>query len=198
VLTQQHYRELGHILGAASNNPAQNINRHYFLAMETPLGLIQKITPPRWDEIILTPAGLQLATASDTPSVFEMILRDIRFCKAPWYTSGRREKYSDFDVAPYSVSVMDRNEGYLDINEFDLFVSRIRSSTEVQPASDYVGEFRRLTGPQKQQLLYEVESRIPGRKEYSNWRDSARHTFSLLSLGQNAIRAGNELTSLGF
>jgi hypothetical protein len=201
ALTRRHYRELARILGIETDDPRVVINRHYFLAMETPLRLLERVNSNRWDEIMLTPAGVRLATEEDTVGIFEKILSEIRFCREPWYTASRVAQYNEFDVQPYPaiLSVMRHNGGYIDLDEFDLFISRIRANDEVRTASDQVLAFRPLGEGQKQRLRREVESRIPagsGRdtsKPYNNWRDMGRHTFSLFALGQSATRIRNEL-----
>jgi Holliday junction resolvase len=38
-----------------------------------------------------------------------------------------------------------------------------------------------------------VQSRIPGKKTYQNWRDMGPHHFSFFSLGTSAVRDGNRL-----
>ena len=146
ALTQQHYRELAQLLEVDSINPAQNINRHLLLAMETPLRLLQKIDPNRWEHIILTDAGGPLATGSNSVGIFEEQLSNIHFCREPWYAASRVAEYDEFNVRPYPaiLSLMERNGGHVDIDEFDLFVSRIRREAEVT-AADAIAEFRSLT-----------------------------------------------------
>jgi hypothetical protein len=200
-LTSQHYRDIGGILEIDNANPRQTVNRHYFLAMETPLRLLEKVRPGSWDAITLTESGVDLATEDDAVAVFEQQLQDIRFCREPWYTGSRVTEYRAFDVRPYhaALEVMRANEGRMDIDEFDLFVSRIRNDREIAVAARQVAEFRELSDREKSVLRLEVEERIPGgqgrdpRKPYSNWRDMARHTFSLFALGQGAYRKENEL-----
>jgi len=201
AVTRRHYRELGRLLGIEADDPRVGINRHYFLAMETPLRLIHRVNSIRWDEIGLTEAGVRLATEENTVGVFEQILSEIRFCREPWYTASRVAEYDEFDVRPYPaiLGVMRRNGGYVDLDEFDLFVSRIRTADEVRSASDQVSAFRQITEGEKRRLRREVERRIPaggGRdasKPYNNWRDMGRHTFSLFALGQSVVRVRNEL-----
>lgn len=200
-LTPQLYRDLAAMFEIETDNPAQVINRHLFLAMETPLRLLRKVEPNRWASILLTDAGVRLAIESNSVAIFEAILSELRFCCEPWYTASRVAKYAEFDVRPYPaiLEVARRNGGHIDLDEFDLFVSRIRNEDEIRPASDAVATFRTLTAQQKQQLRDEVARRIPEGsgsdplKPYNNWRDMARHTFSLFSLGLSAYRAGNEL-----
>jgi hypothetical protein len=201
VLTPSHYAALGKLLEITNANPRQTINRHYFLAMETPLGLIQRTNPHGWDKIVLTAAGQQLATGGNSLALFENLLKDIRFCREPWYSAGRAAEYSAFDVRPYPaiLTIMQDNSGYIDVDEFDLFASRVRTQAEVSGASKAIAEFRSLAEKQKAELRKEVEDRMPAgagadsRKPYNNWRDMARHTFSLFSLGESAYRDGNEL-----
>jgi len=201
TLTPGHYRNLARNLEIDTPNPAVVINRHYFLAMDTPLRLIERVDAPRWQDIRLTPAGIALATATDTIEVLEHQLAKIQFCRVPWYSQGRADEYAAFNVRPYQaiLDVMARSAGYVDVDEFDLFVSRIRTEAEIDPVVARIEAFRLLAAPQKQALRQLVEDRIPDgagndpRKPYSNWRDVARHTFSLFSLGEHAVRVENEL-----
>ena len=202
VLNRRHYRDIARALDIRNANPRQTINRHYFLAMETPLRLLAKVNHNSWDIINLTQDGVQLATADNTVAVFERLLSEIRFCIQPWYTASRASEYEEFDVRPYpaALAVMRANAGYIDIDEFDLFVSRIRTDREIDEASDRVAEFRRLTEAQKARLRAEVERRVPQgagadpQKPYNNWRDMARHTFSLLSLEKELIAPATSLS----
>lgn len=201
TLTPGHYGNLARNLEIDTPDPAVVINRHYFLAMDTPLRLIERIDARRWRDIRLTPAGIALATATDTVEVLENQLARIRFCRVPWYSQGRADEYAAFNVKPYHaiLDVMARSAGYVDVDEFDLFVSRIRTDVEIDPAVARIAAFRLLAAPQKQALRKLVEDRIPDgagndpRKPYNNWRDVARHTFSLFSLGAHAVRVENEL-----
>ncbi len=201
TLTPVHYRNLARNLEIDTPDPAVFINRHYFLAMDTPLRLIERIDARRWREIRLTAAGIALATATDTVEVLENQLASIRFCRVPWYLQRRADEYAAFNVRPYQamLDVMARSAGYVDIDEFDMFVSRIRTEVEIDPAVARIAAFRLLAEPQKRALRQLVEDRIPDgagndpRKPYNNWRDVARHTFSLFALGKHAVRVENEL-----
>lgn len=201
TLTQQHYRELGAILGVRAANPRTTINRHYFLALDKPLRLLRRTHEPSWDSVVLTPEGLRLAIEPDPVAVFERILREIVFCRTPWYTTGRVAEYSEFNLHPYGVvlQILGGCGGYIDLDEFDLFASRVRSEDEIPSATAAILAFRETTAVQKAQLRNEVIARLPAGtgndplKPYNNWRDMARHTFSLLSLGVSAHRAGNRL-----
>ncbi|NML06526.1 DUF3883 domain-containing protein [Sphingomonas sp. G-3-2-10] len=201
TLTDQHFSEIGDIVGI-DNQPAMNIKRHYFLAMDQPLGLIERLSPPSWQTIRLTAAGRALARADDPVDVFERILLAIRFCREPWFSEGRCEQYSEFDVTPYPavLDVMSKTSSYIDMDEFDLFVSRIRNDGEIEQAAEMIMSFRNLSLARRTQLLAHVSQRIPAEgtgknknKAYLNWRDVARHTFSLFSLGASAERDGNAL-----
>lgn len=201
TLTPGHYRNLARNLEIDTPDPTVVINRHYFLAMDTPLRLIERIDARRWRDIRLTAAGIALATATDTVEVLENQLASIRFCRVPWYSLGRADEYAAFNVRPYQaiLDVMARSAGHVDVDEFDLFVSRIRTEAEIDPAVTRIAAFRLLSEPQKQALRQLVEDRVPDgagndpRKPYNNWRDVARHTFSLFSLGERAVRVENEL-----
>lgn len=197
-LTETHYREIARLVGSNADNPIKVINRHYFLSMLSPLRLIERLKNNRWSLIRLTENGVRLANDPDVPGTCERVLSDIRFCREPWYTASRVQMYNEFDVNPYPVvlKVMQECNGYIDTDEFDLFVSRIRTEEETSWASENIPKFRNLTVDQKKNLLLEVKNRIPhesGNKPYQNWRDMGQHTFSLFALGQNAYRSKNML-----
>ena len=52
-LTPAHYANLATILGIGTANPAQGINRHYFLAMDTPLRLLERADGVHWSRVAL-------------------------------------------------------------------------------------------------------------------------------------------------
>lgn len=89
--------------------------------------------------------------------------------------------------------VLRRCDGYIDRNEFDFFVSRIRRRREVPRAIAAIADYRTLAPEEQDTLHTEVRDRIPGAKEYSNWRDVGLHTFSLFSLGTGMVREGTRL-----
>jgi hypothetical protein len=200
-LTATHYENLATILDIDTPNPALGINRHYFLAMDTPLHLIRRPQGNLWREIALTDAGVELATDTDAAKILERQLDQIVFCRSPFYNQGRAEEYSEFNVRPYSaiLDVMANCSGYVDVDEFDLFVSRIRTYAEIPTAIARIATFRILTDAQKQILRNLVSVRIPAgggndpQKPYRNWRDMARHTFAFFSLGQRAQQVDNRL-----
>ncbi len=201
TLTPGHYRNLARALDIDTADPAVVINRHYFLAMDNPLRLLERVDRRRWQDIRLTSAGVALATETDTVRVLEKQLSEVTFCRTPWYSQGRADEYAAFNVRPYPaiLEVMRRSGGSVDVDEFDLFVSRIRTDAEIPVAIDRIQAFRPLSEPQKQILRQLVEDRMPGgggndpRKPYNNWRDMARHTFSLFALGGSAVRLDNAL-----
>jgi hypothetical protein len=194
-ITEADYAALARVMETNAPDPGQGIRRHLFLAMETPLALIQRTDGRFWREIVLTPSGIELATAPDPVEVFQRILGDLVFCRLPWFTQGRVEEYHAFDIRPYetTLTVMQQCDGWIDRDEYDLFVSRIRIETETPWAVDGIQEFRTLSEPEKLTLLEEVKIRIPSPKSYSNWRDMGLHTFSLFSLGRSAIRVERQL-----
>lgn len=200
-LSQRDYQSLAGVLGVDSRPPSLAINRHYLLAMDTPLQLVERIDGRRWSRIRLTPRGVALANTDDPLSLFERALTDFRFCRAPWYNATRVTEYSEFDVRPYPaiLDIMRRSAGYVDVDEFDMFISRIRDEEEIDAAVEDIARFRCLAESDRVHLRQEVARRIPRgtganpQKPYSNWRDMARHTFSLFALGTSAYRAGNEL-----
>jgi hypothetical protein len=199
-LTPAHYANIAVSLDIGTADPALLINRHYFLAMDKPLQLLERADGVHWNQIALTTAGVALATEADTAGVLEDQLRHIRFCRTPWYNQQRVDEYLEFDVRPYEtvLAVMDACEGYIDVDEFDLFVSRIRGPAEMAPAIERIQSFRPLSEGQKQVLRQLVSARIPHGggnplKPYNNWRDMARHTFALFSLGESAVQIENRL-----
>ncbi len=147
---------------------------------------------------MLTARGLALANEQDTAAVFEDALREIRFCREPWYTPKRADEYSDFDIHPYEASlrVMRDSEGWIDRDEYELFVSRLRNADEIPWAVDCVGKFRLLEERHRSLLLEDVRHQLPSDKTYQNWRDMSLHTFSLFSLGTSALRVNRELRLL--
>ncbi|MBM6577939.1 AlwI family type II restriction endonuclease [Microvirga sp. SRT01] len=200
-LTEQNYEQIGEIMGIRKD-AEKNVKRHIFLAMDQPLRLIERAESRSWSKIRLTDAGRKLASSDDPIDVFEQVLHDIRFAQSPWYSEGRQEQYPEFDVAPYAATleVLRLSTGYIDNDEFDLFVSRIRTDGEIASTVASIAAFRSLRPEDRTSLLRLVEERIPAegggknkRKAYFNWRDVARHTFSLLSLGVSAEREGNRL-----
>ncbi len=108
----------------------------------------------------------------------------------------RANRYDEFDVRVYEATrrVLTACEGYIDRDEFDFFVSRIRSMGEVDWAVDAIMQYRALSTVEQVALRPEVKNRIPGEKAYANWRDVGLHTFSLFSLGTSMVRDGIHLT----
>ncbi len=194
-LNPADYRALGRAAGVTSPDPGITLRRHYLLAMETPLNLLRRVDGRSWRDIRLTEYGVNLATASDTPAVFEEILRRMIFCREPWSPSTRVAQYDEFLVHPYTATlqVMEACEGQVDRDEYDLFVSRIRDDAQTGWAIEGILAFRALRATEKSALLNEVRRRIPGPKEYQNWRDMALHTFTLFGLGTSAHRADQRL-----
>jgi hypothetical protein len=190
VLERAHYRQLAILAGVAGNNPGVTLRRHLLLAMETPLNLLRRTDGRSWRAVSLSPLGIALATENDANVVLERTLSRIVFCRQPYYTQSRELEYQDFDVRPYetSIRVMRNCDGWVDRDEFDLFLSRIRSRREVRWAVEGIREFRQITAPQRAALLSEVRTRMHSAKRYQNWRDMGLHTFSLFSLGVTAIR----------
>jgi Domain of unknown function (DUF3883) len=201
TLTSSHYANIAITLDINADNPALNINRHYFLAMDTPLQLLNRLDGHHWNQIVLTATGVALATEADTAEVLEEQLRGIRFCRTPWYNQQRVDEYAEFNVRPYEVvlAVMDACDGYIDVDEFDLFVSRVRKAAEIDAAIEGIQSFRPLAEGRKQTLRALVSARIPHGsgpnplKPYNNWRDMPRHTFALFSLGESAVQVDNRL-----
>lgn len=198
--TQLDYSRLGTIIESRATNPGQQLRRHHLLVMDKPLQLLERLNGNRWDELVLTDRGRQLAYADDIGRVLEDSLAEIRFAKAPWSPAGRVKEYASFDVWVYSVTkeILNVTGGYIDRDEFDFFVSRIRNAGEVDWAVKAIAAYRELTPSERNSLHDEVRQRIPGEKAYSNWRDMGLHTFSLFSLGTRMVRSGTRLLLTGW
>ena len=190
VLSEQDYAKLAKIAGATSANPGQQLRRHHLLVMDNPLRLIERVNGNQWREIALTEAGQALAASTEPSEVLEKTLSDIWFARTPWYSQGRVDTYGEFDVQPYRVTseILSKCDGFIDRDEFDLVLSRVRSNKEIDHAVDQIKAFRKLTQKQKSTLLKCVKNRIANKKSYDNWRDVSLHTFSLFSLGNSFIR----------
>jgi len=186
------YVRMAEYAGVTTSNPGQALRRHHLLALELPLQLVRRTDGRHWREIELTERGRQLASSAQINEVLEESLDDIVFCQVPWYSSSRKQEYSDFEVAPYVAAkeLLDMTGGWIDRDEFDLFVSRIRRCDEIMDTATRVREYRELKLAQQADLRDEVRSRIATAKRYQNWRDLALHTFSLFSLGSTVVRDG--------
>lgn len=198
VMGDTDYRALARILEIPGEDPGVQLRRHHLLAMEKPLKLIERVNPPRWRRIRLTESGIRLATEPDIAGVFEDRLREIIFCGARWYPPTRVTEYGAFSVRPYVVAirVLSACDLWLDRDEYDLFLSRVRNDAEVPWCVDGIQAFRQLNDRERNSLLNEVRTRVPGNKAYLNWRDMALHTFSLLNLGTSVMRDGQHLVLL--
>ncbi len=195
ALRQADYARMATLANVSSADPGVVIRRHHLLALERPLQLIQRTKGTSWAEIEMTDLGRRLADSENPNEVLEQALENIMFCRSPWYPDTRVEQYSEFDIAPYSVtkSLLNLTGGFIDRDEFDLFTSRIRLLDEVEPAADLIVKYRLLAESHKSTLRYEVRDRMPSGKTYQNWRDIGLHTFSLFSLGSAVIRDGDIL-----
>lgn len=197
-LSPQDYSQLARIVGIDSQNPGVQLRRHHLLVLEKPLQLIQRTRERSWQHgIRLTKMGVELANSNDPAIILEETLREVVFAKEPWSPPDRVAQYNDFNVRVYeaTLEVVDSCDGYIDRDEFDLFLARIRNTEEVDSAIDNIMFFRDLNETQKIELLDEVGARIPSSKTYQNWRDMALHTFSLFSLGTSLVRNGKMLLS---
>lgn len=194
-LTGQDYDRLATIIETDSDDPGVQLRRHHLLVMDKPLQLLQRVNGRRWDRIVLTDLGGELADTDDPAEVLERSLSAIRFAAEPWTPPDRVAQYDAFDLRVYEVTkqVLRRCDGYIDRDEFDFFVSRIRRSGEAAGAAAAIADYRALAPGEQATLHAEVRNRIPGAKAYSNWRDVALHTFSLLSLGTSMVREGTRL-----
>ena len=189
------YAQLAQFAGVKSLNPGMVLRRHHLLALEVPLRLIRRTDGRSWAEIELTDRGRQLASSDDINEILEESLDEFVFCRHPWYTGSRIHKYSEYDVTPYIAvkRLLVMTEGWIDRDEFDLFVSRIRGRVEIEYTVRYIREYRELSDGQQADLRNEVRIRTPSAKTHQNWRDLALHTFSLFSLGTTAVRDGIHL-----
>ncbi|ROT99205.1 DUF3883 domain-containing protein [Marinobacter sp. R17] len=187
---ERDYQQLATIIETDNDNPGQQLRRHHLLVMDKPLRLLRRENGQSWQVISLTERGRALALADDPAEVLEEALTEIRFAVEPWSPTSRVEQYSEFDVQIYEATkrVLERTDGYIDRNEFDFFVSRIKRMSEVNWASRAISQYRELSEEQQQTLHELVRDRIPGDKAYYNWRDVALHTFSLFSLGTSMVR----------
>ena len=195
TLNKLDYRRLGTIVQSESNDPGKLLRRHHLLVMDKPLQLLKRQGRSWTDELILTDRGRELACAFDICPVLEDALKEIRFAKAPWCPPDRMKEYSSFDVPVYRVTkqVLRSTNGYIDRDEFDFFLSRIRTVNEVNWAIDSISKYRKLDSKSKKTLHHEVRDRTPSQKSYQNWRDMGLHTFSLFSLGSSMVRSGTQL-----
>ena len=194
-LTDNDYTSLGTIINSNNADPGIQLRRHHLLVMDKPLQLLQRLHRDSWRRIVLTARGRELANTSDPAHVLECSLLAMRFAVSPWSPPDRVTQYAEFDVPVYRaiVQILDECNGYIDRNEFDFFVSRIRHQSEVAWAVEAIGAYRYLDPDQRISLHQEVRTRINGAKSYQNWRDVALHTFSLFSLGTSMVREGQQL-----
>lgn len=195
VLQARDYERLAVIVETSTDSPGIQLRRHHLLVMDKPLQLIHRISEPSWKEIELTEHGRELATSADPAIVLENVLSKVRFASVPWCSTKRADRYDDFSVRPYEATrlVAAASEGLIDRDEFDFFVSRIRTEEEVDWAIDAIAKYRQLSGNEQLALRSEVSRRITGKKAYENWRDVGLHTFSLFSLGTSMVRDGSIL-----
>lgn len=194
ALDAADYDRLAAACGVTSANPGSQLRRHHLLALVHPLRLLRRHPASKWDEVELTPAGIELANASEPGDILERALSQVVFCKDPWFAPSRVKAYGDFDLLPYEAtkSVLGSLEGWIDRDEWDLFVSRIRRNSEIPTAVSCIESFRVLSAGERTQLLNEVKSRLTP-KTYQNWRDVGLHTFSLFNLGTSMFRDGTRL-----
>ena len=164
--------------------------------MDKPLQLLRRVHRNSWEEIELTKYGRELANTNDPAKVFEQSLEAMKFAVEPWSPPSRVKEYSDFNVAVYGATkeVLEKCDGYIDRDEFDFFLSRIRKKNEIEWAVNVINEYRELSSEEKQSLHIEVRNRLPTQKTYQNWRDIGLHTFSLFSLGTSMIRKEHYLS----
>lgn len=194
-LNVQDYQRMATITEISTSDPGLELRRHHLLAMDKPLQLLRRTNGRYWREVELTQNGRALALSDDPAKTLETVLSNISFANEPWCSESRAEQYHEFNIKVYEVtkSVLKQCEGYIDRNEFDFFVSRIRHIDEIDWAVDAITQYRMLNSQEQNELHYEVRKRIPGDKEYANWRDVGLHTFTLFSLGTSMVRDGTSL-----
>jgi hypothetical protein len=196
TLSTENYRALGYIVGNRSSDPRIGLNRHQLLALYKPLQLVERDNPERVSPLQVTRRGHAVASAGRPEVQLEEQLRRIIFCRAPYYTNDRVAEYRAFNVHMYptTLSIVRRVGGWIDRDEFDLFVSRVRTDSEVSWAINGIRQFRGLSVGDRSTVLQRVPLRGPlPPKVYQNWRDMGLHTFSLFALGTSVVRIGDRL-----
>ena len=88
-LTGRDYDRLATIIETDSDDPGVQLRRHHLLVVDKPLQLIQRVNGRRWDRIILTDLGRELAYTDDPSEVLERSLSAIRFAVEPWSPTDR-------------------------------------------------------------------------------------------------------------
>jgi len=195
ILTARDYQRLATIIETTTADPGVQLRRHHLLVMDKPLQLLRRPNEPYWNEVELTAHGRALANSEDPANTLEAVLSEVHFASIPWCSEDRAERYDEFNVPVYEVMkrILTASNGYIDRDEFDFFVSRIRNLDEVDWATNAIGLYRQLSTKQQIALRAEVKDLIPGEKAYANWRDVGLHTFSLFSLGTSMVRDGTLL-----
>lgn len=199
ALTARDYHQLSVIIQTDTEDPGVQLRRHHLLVMDKPLQLLRRTRGQSWQDIELTQRGRALALSDDPAEILEAALSDIRFAAEPWCSDDRSARYAEFDVHVYEATkrVLAQCDGYIDRDEFDFFLSRIRKLDEVDWAAHLIASYRALSRREQSALHAEVRGRIPGAKAYANWRDIGLHTFSLFSLGTAMVRDGTTLRLTG-
>lgn len=161
TLGAEDYQRLGELIGITSGDPGIELRRHHLLVMDKPLQLLQRPHEPFWNQIALTDLGRALATEDDAATVLERSLELIRFAAAPWTPANRVRNYNAFSVSVYGATLRVLREcgGYIDRNEFDFFLSRIRNEDEIPWAVQGIGTYRELEPGERDSLHEEVAIR---------------------------------------
>ena len=180
-------------------DPRQVTNRMLFLAMQHPLGLIERTRGDSWSEIRLTKRALLILSEDTAVDALDEAMRQIVFAKTPWFTADRVAAYSSFNVKPYlaAIKVLEACEGWTNIEEYNLFISRIHNESEISAVISDIQSYRLLSPLEQKELIGLVKERALTKKTNTNWEDMARHTFSLLSLGKAFERQENDLFLVG-
>lgn len=200
----QDYRRLAQITGTGvgNSNPGLQLRRHHLLVMYKPLQLIERINPRSWAGIRLTREGFAVSQNPFFSVVLEKILDKIVFAQPPAIPSDRIQAYAQFNIAAYDATrrILQACDGYINRDEFDYFVSRVRKDSEIPWAIDGIIDYRQtiasLSTAQVSQLKSSLNALVRNNlepKQYQNWRDIALHTFSLFGVGTSMVRRGTEL-----
>lgn len=201
-LDRQDYQHLATITQISGADPSIQLRRHHLLALYKPLQLIERLQPRSWASIRLSEQGVRLAESDYFAPTLDHSLSSIMFAHGSAVSEDRQAAYSQFNINVFSAlsAILHATDGYIDRDEFDYFVSRVRSDDEIQWAIDGILDYRttmsQLSDREKKSLsgnLASIVHRGLTRKEYQNWRDIALHTFSLFDIGSKMSRQGRHL-----
>jgi len=202
-LNDDDYNDLQRALGRSvpASGARVVLNRHILLNMWRPLRLIERVRGRYINPFRLTDHGLELAQATEPRTIFESILREVRFVHEDWTRPQVMASYTGISVHPYQVlsAVLEGTDGYLGRHEYRLFVSRMRRDdrNSISEAIELVRDFRTRTQGSRDGLIALEAPVFPGTKSYQNWVDMDLHTFSLFALGTQFRRNDTVLVLAG-